>query len=353
MHGLSRSKWSQSWKGLTVPSELPAVDDKSIYDVFATRFVFPALMVSVEMGLYEHLGRGPCSIPDLAAALELDVRATEAVVAVVAALGFLENDAAGRFRMTSQAETYLSADSPFFRRDLTHFESPVADALRLAMRASGAPVQPLAVQIAELPAERVRAFMEVMHAMTLPAAAGLAEQPVFQRIHKLLDVAGGTGSLSLALASRHPSLECVVLDLAPVCTIAREQIDQRGLGDQVHVMTANMFEDPWPTGFDGLLFGNIFHDWDLDSCRFLARRAFETLPPGGTICLHEMLLSEAKDGPLTVACFSIAMLLHEKGKQFTAAELQQLLAGAGFIEFQATPSYGYYSLVTARKGPLP
>ncbi|MBN79328.1 MAG: ubiquinone/menaquinone biosynthesis protein [Planctomycetaceae bacterium] len=332
--------------------ELPAVDDKSIYDAYATRFVFPALMVSVEIGLYEHLGRGPCSVPDLAQDLGLDVRATEAVVAVVAALGFLEGDAAGRFRMTPQAEVYLSADSPFFRADLPHFESAVADALRLVMRVSGAPVEPLAVQIAELPSERVRTFMEVMHAMTLPAAAGLAEQPVFQRIHNLLDVAGGTGSLSMALVSRHPALKCTVLDLAPVCAIATEQIDRRGLGDRVHVVSANMFEDPWPVGYDALLFGNIFHDWDLESCRVLARRAFETLPPGGTICLHEMLLSEAKDGPLTVACFSIAMLLHEKGKQFTARELQQLLAEAGFVEFQVTPSYGYYSLVSARKSPL-
>ena len=331
----------------------PPVDDKSIYDAFATRFIFPTLMVSVEMGLYEHLARGPCSIPDLATALGLNGRATEAVVAVVSALGFLENDTSGRFRMTTEAETYLCADSPFFRTDLTHFENPVTDSLRLAIHSLDAPVQPLAVQIEELPAERVRAFMEVMHAMTLPAAAGLAEQHVFQRMHKLLDVAGGTGSLSLALASRHPALECTVLDLAPVCVIAREQIEQRALSDRVDVVTANMFVDPWPTGFDGLLFGNIFHDWDLDSCRMLARRSYETLPPGGTICLHEMLLSEGKDGPLTVACFSIAMLLHEKGKQFTAAELQQLLEDAGFIEFQVTPSYGYYSLVTARKGPLP
>jgi len=62
-----------------------------------------------------------------------------------------------------------------------------------------------------------------------------------------------------------------------------------------------------------------------------------------------MLLNERKDGPLTVACFSIAMLLHEKGKQFTASELEELLAEAGFNNFRATPTFGYYSLVTATK----
>jgi hypothetical protein len=62
-----------------------------------------------------------------------------------------------------------------------------------------------------------------------------------------------------------------------------------------------------------------------------------------------MLLNEFKDGPLTVACYSIAMLLHEKGKQFTADELKTILTDAGFSNFRVTPTFGYYSLVTATK----
>ncbi len=66
--------------------------------------------------------------------------------------------------------------------------------------------------------------------------------------------------------------------------------------------------------------------------------------------MHEMLLNEQKDGPLTVALCSVAMLLHEKGKQFTAIELESLLTDTGFCDFQVTQSFGYYSLVTATKG---
>ncbi len=140
-----------------------------------------------------------------------------------------------------------------------------------------------------------------------------------------------------------------MMDLEPVCSIAERHIRDHGLSDQVTVTARDIFTSPWPSGFDGLLFGNIFHDWDLESCRFLARQAFDALEPGGTICLHEMLLNEKKDGPLTVALYSVAMLLHEKGKQFTPRELETLLTDAGFLNFQVTRSFGYYSLVTATK----
>jgi hypothetical protein len=45
---------------------------------------------------------------------------------------------------------------------------------------------------------------------------------------------------------------------------------------------------------------------------------------------------------------SLAMLMHEKGKQFTPSELEGLLADAGFVDFGVTPSFGYYSVASAR-----
>ena len=62
-----------------------------------------------------------------------------------------------------------------------------------------------------------------------------------------------------------------------------------------------------------------------------------------------MLLDDDKSGPLLVACFSVAMLLHERGKQFTAAELEEILTTAGFEAFDVAESFAYYSLVTAKK----
>ena len=122
-----------------------------------------------------------------------------------------------------------------------------------------------------------------------------------------------------------------------------------GLEDRIRTRAVDMFQDPWPTGYDGVLFGNIFHNWDVASCRVLAQRSFEILEPGGSIFLHEMPLNNTKDGPLTVACFSVAMLLHEKGKQYTFREFEEMLTGVGFIDFRSVPTFGYYHLISATK----
>jgi hypothetical protein len=139
------------------------------------------------------------------------------------------------------------------------------------------------------------------------------------------------------------------MDFERVCQISQGNIGKHKLENSVTTVAADMFSDPWPSKYDGVLFGNIFHDWDWKSCQYLARQALKTLNPGGRICLHEMLLNEFKDGPLVVACYSVAMLLHERGKQYTAMELQKLLTETGFVDFQTRSTFGYYSLITAVK----
>jgi hypothetical protein len=105
--------------------------------------------------------------------------------------------------------------------------------------------------------------------------------------------------------------------------------------------------DAWAGG--DIAFSNVFHDWDRASCRHLAGRSLEALPPGGRIYVHEMLLNDTKDGPLPAACFSMSMAISTRGKQYSAEELAHLLTEAGFTNVAVTPTYAYYSLVSAEK----
>src|SRR5262249_56971038 len=101
------------------------------------------------------------------------------------------------------------------------------------------------------------------------------------------------------------------------------------------------FTDIWPSGYDGVLFSNIFHDWDRASCLRLARRSFDALPSGGRVYLHEILLGDTKDGPLPAATFSLMMLFATRGQQFTAQTMGELLGEAGFIDVGGTPTHAY------------
>ena len=134
-----------------------------------------------------------------------------------------------------------------------------------------------------------------------------------------------------------------------MCQVAQKYIRDAGMEDRVDTLAVDMFREPWPRGYDALFFSNVFHDWDFETCAWLAQQTYDALPGGGRILLHEMLLDDDGDGPVTAASFSMLMLLGTQGQQFTLPELKGLLEHAGFTGIDARHTYGYYSLVTATK----
>ena len=79
----------------------------------------------------------------------------------------------------------------------------------------------------------------------------------FAETRRLLDVGGCSGVFSITLAERHPDLRCTVMDLAEVCKLTPGYVAARGLSDRIDTFSADMFRDPWPTGYDAHFFSNI------------------------------------------------------------------------------------------------
>ncbi len=139
------------------------------------------------------------------------------------------------------------------------------------------------------------------------------------------------------------------MDLPAVCEVAGRYIAEGEVRDRVTTVPVDMFRETWPTGHDGVFLSNIFHDWNVTTNTKLARAAFNALPSGGKIFLHEMLMDEATGGPLTTAAFSMLMLLGTQGKQYAFRELAEMLKEAGFADIAAHKTYGYYSIVSGVK----
>jgi O-methyltransferase len=153
----------------------------------------------------------------------------------------------------------------------------------------------------------------------------------------------------VAAAQAHRHLRCTVMELPAMCEAARGYIQAGGVDDRVDTCAVDMFRQPWPRGYDALFFSNIWHDWNVRTCQWLAARAFGALPSGGRILLHEMLLDDDGAGPVTAASFSLLMLLATQGQQFTSVELKAILEGAGFARIDVTATHPYYSVVTGHK----
>jgi acetylserotonin N-methyltransferase len=330
----------------------PAVDDRAVWDLWLSMHYFPAMAAADEVGLFKALCSGRHGTPELAAQLGLDARALGILLGLFGGLNLAERRD-GLWQATLVTRTYLDPKSRFtwhsmlrtFRERMPVYERIVA-ALKASDHAARASD---AWERGELDAETARHIAAFMHAHSLPASIGVSQAGDFHGVRRLLDVGGGSGVFSVAIAQRWPRLRATVMDLSTMCAAAQPYIDEGGCTDVVDTVAVDMFREPWPTGYDAVFFSNIYHDWDDRVCAELSAKTFDALPSGGRIFLHEMLMNDNGDGPATTASFSLLMLIGTRGRQYTLDELRGFLEGAGFRDVTSRPTCSYYSLVSAIK----
>jgi len=335
--------------------ELPTTDDKPMWDLWLSAFWLPAVTAAVDIDVFESLAKSPASHTTLASRLSLSNRGTEILLPLLASLRLLvRND--GRYQLTDVARLYLLRDSPYFWGGLLSrmgTASPTYTAVKEALRRGeptsttgrkdDRPVDAWASGQVEM--KQARMIAALMHSHSVPAALGMARNIDFAGVKRLLDVGGGSGCFGIALAERHPELRCTIMELPAMCEVAKEYVSAAGLSERIDTRAVDMFRQEWPRGYDAMFFSNILHDWNFDTCAQLLAKAHAALPAGGNIFLHETLLDDSGTGPLTATTFSLVMLLGTQGRQFTFAELKDLMTNAGFDHIDVTPSYGYYSVV--------
>ena len=334
---------------------MPPVDDRLIWDIWLSRHHLPAMSVADELGVFPALAAAPLDTGALADALRVQPRALSIHLGLLAALGLVERRQ-GRWEATTPARTYLLPDSPFYWGALMSGArgAEAHNELKAALKPGEGPDPTKGHSVeswesGELGSEQARGIAAFMHAHSLPAAIGAARSGRFEGVDRLLDIGGGSGCYAIAAAQAVPSLRATIMELPAMCEVAADYIDEGGVQDRVDTISVDMFREDWPTGRDALFFSNIYHDWNEETCRELSAKAFAALPSGGRIFLHEQLMNDNLDGPVTTASFSMLMLLGTRGKQYSLPEFVQILGAAGFTAVRSTPTCGYYSLVEAVK----
>ena len=329
----------------------PPCGDEPIWRVFLSAFHAPALVIADELGLFAALADGPRTAASLADELGVELRATETIAGVLAGLELLVA-ADGRFHLTDTARTYLLPSAPYYwggflrrMRENPLDYAKLAGALKRGKAAAEARLIG-AWEAKAPPADVLIAFTHAMHAHSFALAMRVTPAFGLRGITRLLDVGGGSGSYSIAAAIHAPALHATVLDLPAVCGVTAEYAARFGVADRVGTAPANMFTDPWPLDHERVLFSDIFHDWDDERCAWLAARARTSLRRGGRVILHEMILGDAKDGPLAAHAYSMAMIFHTQGRQRSARELAAILDGAGFTDVQVAMTAGGYAAVS-------
>jgi acetylserotonin N-methyltransferase len=345
--------------------EPPSTNDQQIWELWLTNTYQGVIVTADDMQLFTSLAEEPASIPELAQRLGYDERATGVLVRSLASLSLLVPHE-GRFQLTEPARLYLLKSSPYYWGHMMRVGAnewhvtTLTAALKKKNSANAAGPEGTPKSTGKgrsvdgwaegsIPLDQARDIAARMHSHSLVPAIGAARAYDFGGVNRILDVGGGSGCFMIAFAQAHARLQATIMDLPTMCKVAKSYIDKGAVTDRVDTVSVDMFRQPWPKGYDAVFFSNVWHDWNFRTCRWLAERAYEILPTGGRIMLHEMLLDDDGAGPATTASFSVLMLLATQGQQFTFEELREILEGAGFRNVESIQTSGYYSIVTGYK----
>jgi len=183
------------------------------------------------------------------------------------------------------------------------------------------------------------AMHERSHVLALPTAATIRLPP---RAKRFLDLGGGPGSYSIALAKRYPRLKGVVMD--QTVSIARRLIRKERLGNRLSVREGSIFTDNPGAGYDAVLVSNVTHVFNEQENRKLLKRARNSLNPGGKVFIVEFFLDHSRTKPAKSSVFSLMMFLFTgSGRCYSWSEVEGWLKRLGFGRFKrhkVTPDIG-------------
>lgn len=121
----------------------------------------------------------------------------------------------------------------------------------------------------------------------------------FNRYERLLDVAGGDGTMALRLYKDCPNLNITVFNMPQPAGMVQERALQENAWDRITGFPGDFRTDPLPLGNDAVMFSRVLADWPPELCKELLQKAWRALLPGGQLILCEPLLDHNYDLCLT------------------------------------------------------
>jgi SAM-dependent methyltransferase len=295
-----------------------------------------ALHASVKLDLFTVIGRDRLEDEEIAAKIKGAKRGVIMLLNALTAMDLLEK-IDGRDANTPSALALLSKDSPrYIGHIIMHHHYLMESWLKLDQAVlSGEPVRERAVFADD---ERRKSFLMGMFNIAMGLAPQLVPQVDLAGRRRLLDLGGGPGTYAIHFCLHNPDLTAVVYDLPATRPLAEETIAKFNLSERIEFRDIDFVQEEIKDKFDVAWLSQILHGEGLEECRRIIERAVSALEPGGLIMIHEFILNDTMDGPLSPALFSLNMLVGTpKGRSYSEKQIKDMLADAGVKDIQRHP----------------
>lgn len=310
----------------------PAVDEDGralarLMDGFAGSQVTRVVAL---LGVPDALADGPRSAQDLAGATGAVPGPMARLLAAASVYGLVAQDDQGRFRLTSLGARLRSDVAGSMRATAIGFLGPAMwsawSDLDGILR-TGQPGVPAGDHVQRDPGDAAwfgRARGEITATIIGAMNRSGYQPPAATRI---VDVGGGRGTLLASLLRSVPGATGAVLDRAEALTETAVVFAEAGVAGRAEAI-AGSFAGQVPPG-DLHVLCSMLHDWDDEHSRAIVAACHRASRPGGTLAVIGMLMPTTP-GPSPAHLMDLTMMVVERGRERTLAELTSMMAGAGW-----------------------
>ncbi len=322
------------------------VTPERIFEIAQGFMASKHLFAASQLGLFEALAEGPVDLDGLAARTGLSRRTARISADAMVAIGLLERQG-DRYANSALASTFLSGQAQADLRPLLKFwdrlSYPAWQDLAGAL-GRGKPAH----EIFEIDDELVPVMSAGIAAATAGACHALPEAAALPAASRVLDVGGGTGSWSTALAAFDHGLTATVLELPEVARVARDELRITAYADRVDVCDGDVLVDEFPRGYNAFLLANLVHYYAPETNQSILRRIRTAAEPGARVLIADFWTDPTHTHPLPAALMAGEFAIHvNHGDVYSVEEGAEWLADTGWRLTGHRPLAGPISLVTA------
>ena len=297
------------------------------------------LKAAIKLGLFTAIARGAREISQIARETELGCQNAQKLVNACSSLGLMElRD--GLYYNAPDVERHLVEGERGYLGtwlegggDEFNWWSDIAPILK----GNRAPVAKGTYEDAWKDVEVARRVNMATFNVGLGAGYRLAHGWDFSPYSLLLDLGGGSGCYSIAIASVYPKVKAVVIDYPTICRSAEEFIAEAGLSERITTCPGDLLTVDFPPGADVMLMSSNLPSFSTSGLATVYRKAFDAMEKGGTMIMIGDALYDDLSGPIEPAMWQLQeIIVGGWGDIYTISDVCRLLTEAGFIDCEVS-----------------
>jgi predicted O-methyltransferase YrrM len=284
------------------------------------------LNVAVENGIFTKL-TSPKKAQQLAEEIHHDPRATERLLNVLVASGLLIKSGE-EYHNSVEAQTFLAEDGQNYIGDLVRITvgcNALLDHLKDILK-KGSTLH------GEIDFDRIQLLGHAQGALCEEldlVMNAIKSMPEFLNSKRILDLGGGHGVYSMALAQSNSASNVALFDQPNIIEFAKGFIAEYEMDDKIRFMSGDFNADDIGTGYDMVFVSHVFYL--LSDLNCILRKIYNSLNDGGIVVLNHWMMDDCRTSPKVSVIFDLylSLISRDYGCR-TVSEFNKLLGDAGF-----------------------